>query len=279
MTETLRWILIALAVIVLLGIWLQGRRASAATSPSRARRVEPRTVEDGELEAASPEADAFEHPAPRENAPRAAPWRAPADEAPPARRGGRRGERIEPTLTPDEPSDGPEASAKAERPDGPARAAPTLSLSDTPAPRRIERRKIIALRLAATSERFGGEALRVALESEALVHGKYQVFHRLDADGSSIFSVASMVEPGTFELDEMARTDYAGITLFAQLPGPVEGAEAVDLLVSCARNLQESLGGSLQDERGIELTDRRVERLRAEVVEFEQALARNPQER
>lgn len=170
------------------------------------------------------------------------------------------------------------AESKHEPASGSTAAAPTLSMSDTPpAPRRIERRKIIALRLAAGSERFAGRALIQALADEQLQHGKYQVFHRLHTDGVSIFSVASMVEPGTFDLEKMAVSSYPGVTLFAQLPGPVPGVQALHDLVNCGKRLQESLGGTLQDDRGVPLTVHRIDRQRQEIVEFERAPAREAQ--
>jgi len=170
------------------------------------------------------------------------------------------------------------AGSKHEPASGSTAAAPTLSMSDTPpAPRRIERRKIIALRLAGGSERFAGRALHQALVDEQLQHGKYQVFHRLHTDGVSIFSVASMVEPGTFDLEKMPVSSYPGVTLFAQLPGPVPGVQALHDLVNCGKRLQESLGGTLQDDRGVPLTVHRIDRLRQEIVEFERAPAREAQ--
>lgn len=151
----------------------------------------------------------------------------------------------------------------------PTPAAPTLSSSDTPPPRRIERRKILALRLSISPQRLEGAKLLDALVAESLQHGKYSVFHRLHDDGVSVFSVASMVEPGTFDLEKMPQTQFPGITLFAQLPGPVPGMHALNELVACARRLQQSLGGTLQDDRGVPLTVHRIERLRQEVREFE----------
>jgi cell division protein ZipA len=147
--------------------------------------------------------------------------------------------------------------------------APTLSLSDSPQPRRIERRKILSLRLSAGQGRIEGARLLAALKAESLVHGKYEVFHRLHADGSSVFSVASMVEPGSFDIAKMAQLHYPGITLFAQLPGPVAGMYALNELVACAKSLQQVLAGTLQDDRGIPLTVHRIERMRQEVREFE----------
>lgn len=148
-------------------------------------------------------------------------------------------------------------------------SAPTLSSSDTPSPRRTERRKILSLRLTTAPQRLEGAKLLEVLQTELLEHGKYAVFHRLHSDGSSIFSVASMVEPGTFDLEKMGETLYPGVTLFAQLPGPVPGMHALNELVACARRLQQTLGGVLQDDRGVPLTVHRIERMRQEVREFE----------
>jgi cell division protein ZipA len=150
-----------------------------------------------------------------------------------------------------------------------ADAAPTLSTADTPSPKRVERRKILALRLAASPHQLEGGRLLEALQAESLQHGKYDVFHRYHDDGTSIFSVASMVEPGTFDLEKMPGIQYSGVTLFAQLPGPVPGMHALNELVACARRLQQTLGGTLQDDRGVPLTVHRIERLRQEVREFE----------
>jgi cell division protein ZipA len=155
--------------------------------------------------------------------------------------------------------------------------APTLSMSSTPQPRRIERRKIIALRLAAGPQRLAGAQLQAAFESESLQHGRYDVFHRLDEHGAAIFSVASMVEPGTFNLEKMSQETFTGITMFTQLPGPAAGMLAFNELIACSRRLHAALGGTLQDERGVPLTVHRVERMRQEVREFEQRPASEAQ--
>jgi cell division protein ZipA len=144
-----------------------------------------------------------------------------------------------------------------------------LSSSEAPQARRIERRKILSLRIAMAPQRVEGAKLLEALLAESLQHGKYGIFHRLHTDGSIVFSVASMVEPGTFELEKMGETPYPGITMFTQLPGPVPGMHALNEVIACARRLQTILGGTLQDERGVPLTVHRIERMRQEVREFE----------
>jgi cell division protein ZipA len=243
----LRWILIGFGIILLAGIYLWGRRSSsraaAPNEPATRTRPEPSAAESEiTLEAAA-----------------AAPIT--ADDRVLARDTAR----VEPTLTLAETTTTAELPMHAE----PSAPAPTLSSSEAPQTRRIERRKILSLRLAFAPQRLEGAKLLENLQAESLEHGRYQVFHRLHTDGASIFSVASMVEPGTFVLEKMGETYYPGITLFAQLPGPVPGMHALNELVACARRMQQTLGGTLQDERGVPLTVHRIERMRQEVREFE----------
>jgi cell division protein ZipA len=134
--------------------------------------------------------------------------------------------------------------------------------------------KIIALRLVASTPRFSGAHLRSALEGESLGFGKYQIFHRTTPAGGPLFSVASMLEPGTFDLEQMFHEQYPGIVLFAQLPAALDGMSVLGELIACARKLQQSLGGVLQDEQGTPLLALRIEQLRREVRDFEAAIAR-----
>jgi cell division protein ZipA len=294
----LRWILIGFGIVLLAGIYLWGRRGSAVASDDAVVRVRPEpshpprepTVaghetlpadEEEEISPPTPAAgrmDEYAITAVRAVTPRTAPSRTSATEAPASAGAVARSSayddvrpgRMEPTLG-DSPIRAIDMMETAELPveAESTGTAPTLSSSESPPVRRIERRKILALRLAATPHKFDGAKLQETLQAESLEHGKYNVFHRLHPDGITLFSVASMVEPGTFDLEKMAETQYPGVTLFAQLPGPVPGMHALNELVACARRLQQSLGGVLQDDRGVPLTVHRIERLRQEVREFE----------
>ena len=71
--------------------------------------------------------------------------------------------------------------------------------------------KIVTLRVCAVGEvRWAGSTLMQALESHGLAFGRYQVYHRKHGDGRSIFCVASLVEPGTFDTSHAwPRTSFA----------------------------------------------------------------------
>jgi cell division protein ZipA len=148
----------------------------------------------------------------------------------------------------------------------PLPAAP--SEAPAPAPRRSQ--KILAIRVTASAPaRFDGAELLAALRSEGLGFGRYEIFHRLHDDGRPIYSVASLREPGTFDIEAMPTTYYPGVAMFAVLPGPVPAAEAFDEMIFSARALATHLNGSLADERGAPLTALRVGKLREEALEFE----------
>ena len=50
-----------------------------------------------------------------------------------------------------------------------------------------------------------------------------------------VFSAASLVEPGSFDLENIKAQKIPGISLFMVLPGPIDGAEAFDLMMAAAR--------------------------------------------
>lgn len=152
-------------------------------------------------------------------------------------------------------------------------AAPERSeprMDDQPAPPVARQQKIMAIRVSAQAPaRFDGADLLDALRAEGLGFGRYEIFHRLHDDGRPIFSVTSLREPGTFDLQEMPNTQYTGVAMFTVLPGPVSAVDAFDEMVFTARALATHLSGALADERGAPLTALRVNKLREEVLEYE----------
>jgi cell division protein ZipA len=131
------------------------------------------------------------------------------------------------------------------------------------------RQRIVALRLIAAGGNWHGASLRAALEAEGLRYGPYSIFHREREDGKSILYVASMMEPGSFDLGRMDEQEFAGISLFGIVPGPLDAPSTFDLLLTVGRGLAERLAGQLQDEQGSTLTSQRILNLREELVHFE----------
>ncbi len=160
-------------------------------------------------------------------------------------------------------------SAPEPEPEPEPESEPGLELASTPVPEPIvewppdNQRTLVALRLVAPSqERFAGRAVRQALTAEGFVPGKFTIFHKPDAHNRAVLSAASLSNPGTFDPQTMDSQRFAGISLFAVLPGPKPPLKAFEELLITARALNERLQGALQDERGGPLTPMRIEALR-----------------
>ena len=131
------------------------------------------------------------------------------------------------------------------------------------------RQRIVALRLVAAGGPWDGVSLRAALEAEDLHFGPYSIFHREREDGKSLLYVASMMEPGSFDLARMDEQAFSGVSLFGIVPGPLDAPSTFDLVLTVGRGLASRLSGQLQDEQGSTLTAQRILNLREELVHFE----------
>jgi len=157
-------------------------------------------------------------------------------------------------------------------PPAPAAAPSPVAPANDAKPDRQQR--IIAARLVMLSGRLAsGEQLAQAFRAEQLEYGRYRIFHRMVDGDRPLFSVASLVEPGSFDPDTMATERYLGVSLFAVFPGPRSAPEAFDELIATGRRLANRLGAALQDDMGQSLTGARLITLRDELVNFESALS------
>ena len=132
--------------------------------------------------------------------------------------------------------------------------------------------KIVTLRLIGHEKKpFKGDELILSMRGIGLRHGKFGFFHRYDGNDESrtIFSAASLVEPGSFDLANIKDQQIPGISLFLVIPGPIDSIEAFDLMMSAARALAQTLDGELLDESGSTLSIQRERYLREEIIQFQ----------
>jgi len=165
----------------------------------------------------------------------------------------------------------------------PAAPAPPAALTPPPAPAKAapapaantsESQRIVTIRVCAVEERlWSGALLLGALENHGLVYGRYKVFHRKHDDGRTLFCAASLVEPGTFDIARMANEEFRGLTLFAVLPGPADALETIDTLIETALELAQTLHGAVQDATGAPLSAQRALALREDVAQFQRSLS------
>ncbi len=123
---------------------------------------------------------------------------------------------------------------------------------DTVAEAPIGEELVVVSVVAEPGAEFEGEALLKAFQHNKLKFGEHHIFHRMvfrDNREQPVFSVANLIKPGNFPPQDMDGFASPGLTLFLQLPGPIDAVEAFDDFVKTAERLAVELGGELRDEQ------------------------------
>ena len=134
---------------------------------------------------------------------------------------------------------------------------------------------VLALTILAKKENLldGGEINKV-LEEEGIHHGDMEIFHfRMGSKNDVVFSVANLVEPGTFNIKTISEEQTPGLSLFCQLPGSVAGTVAFELLLKKARVIADKLDVQLCDDRRNLLTEQAIGHYRDRISAFDHELA------
>ena len=134
-------------------------------------------------------------------------------------------------------------------------------------------RKLIVLHVLGRDGDLQGPAVEKACLSAHLRLGEMAIYHYHDgASGKVLFSVASMVEPGSFPIEDMTAFRTPGLTLFTQLPGARDGLEIFESMLKAGRQLASLLQAELQDERHNKLTGQMERHMAESIIEHRRRL-------
>lgn len=157
------------------------------------------------------------------------------------------------------------------------RAAPAAAVSDElqsrPAPATSEYSEILVINITARQGQvFTGDDLLHILVTAGLKFGNMNIFHkRLSKDSQStvIFSVANMLNPGTFDLNNMEKFTTRGISFFLALPTAIHNLDAFEQMLGIAQGIRETLDGELKDDHRNGMTGQTIEHYRQRIRDFE----------
>lgn len=116
---------------------------------------------------------------------------------------------------------------------------------------------------------FSGEKLLHSLTDLGLKHGAMNIFHRHQTAGKEkvIFSVANAVQPGSFDVNDLASCETIGVSFFMMLPCAGSPMMNFSLMFNTAQQLADDLDGELVDEHRAPWTpatkENYVQRIRA----------------
>jgi cell division protein ZipA len=151
---------------------------------------------------------------------------------------------------------------------------------ETPAPAQTERpkrrkpEKVIAVRLVPKAAEVSAQAAVLALREAGLRFGRYGIFHLQGEADEASFSVASLVEPGSFDLGNLHDSTIPGLSIFMVLPGSGDPVSRFDQMVQVARSLAHVLDAELVDDRGSSWSIQRERYLREELIEYRHQIGR-----
>jgi cell division protein ZipA len=129
--------------------------------------------------------------------------------------------------------------------------------------------------VATTEEGFSGTDILETLLACDLRFGDMDFFHRHErasGRGPIEFSVANMMKPGVFDIDNMEPLQTRGLMFFVTLPGPTDMLKAFDYMYETAKVVVKRLGGDIQDETRSVITRQSLEHMRQQIRELERRL-------
>ena len=166
------------------------------------------------------------------------------------------------------------------------RAAQQESVADTVAepptmdkPPDTPRELIVVLNIIASQEQWlDGPRVVSAVRSAGMQYGDPGIFHYVSSTNPKdepLFSLANILNPGVFKMDEIEQLTTPGVTLFMRLPGataaPINGLDAFTRMHDTARQLARALNADVYDERRLILTETAASQLREKIARHQRS--------
>ena len=117
----------------------------------------------------------------------------------------------------------------------------------------------------------GGDILHILLACD-LRFGDMGFFHRHELEagrGAVQFSVTNMMQPGVFDIDNMADMATPGLVFFLTLPGPDDMMQAFDYMLETAKTVARNLDADVLDESRSVVSKQTMEHSRQKVRDLE----------
>lgn len=115
----------------------------------------------------------------------------------------------------------------------------------------------------------GVELLNAAVKI-GLDFGEHGIFHRVHPEsGESIFSMANLTAPGSFDPTAWNLFETRGVSLFMPLPGPLGAMNGWDTMLASAERLSSLLSARIVNARREPLSRQQVAQIREQMRQFD----------
>jgi len=137
---------------------------------------------------------------------------------------------------------------------------------------KIEEQVIILSVVMPENHQMSGAALLPSLLTLGMKYGEMNIFHRHQdnaGNGEVTFSLANMLNPGSFELDTMETFVTQGVSLFMMLPNAGDPFFAFEQMLLAAKQLATEFNAQLLDDKRNVMTKQTEQHYVSKIREFD----------
>lgn len=119
---------------------------------------------------------------------------------------------------------------------------------------------------------FSGRAINAAFQANQLKFGDKRIYHKFRGDkldSDVLYSVASLTEPGTFEPNKLATSQFKGLMIFMVVSNIHDPYPTFEKMLGTARLMSHALGAKLLDGQRCTLTSQTIEHFKEQIREYQ----------
>jgi cell division protein ZipA len=130
---------------------------------------------------------------------------------------------------------------------------------------------ILSVVMPANQQMFGA-ALLPSLLTLGLKYGEMNIFHRHEdsaGNGKVTFSLANIMNPGSFDLDSMETFATRGVSLFMTLPNAGDSSAVFEQMLNAAKQLAQEFNAQIIDDKRNVMTKQTEQHYLGKIREFD----------
>ena len=119
-------------------------------------------------------------------------------------------------------------------------------------------------------ELINGQEILKAVSQVDMQFGAMNIFHHFGVGEmkaeQALFSMANMMEPGSFDMNQIESFNTHGLVMFMRLPALIDAQVVFELMLNTSQRLSGLLGGDVCDENRTLINDQKIESIRNRIT-------------